>query len=296
MRFIEVSEKEMQEAMPATMRYLLQMDSHLREQYGIEIQLQDTDHVYDSLRIELYEQHANSRYIYNNQIISDIYKYAQSHCCLCGSIEDVQLPTDFNDKYQDSLLNYKCLKCRSHAESLYNGMMYDLTKYSVDQTYPIKNIKTRVITSDHKVIYKRFNELRVINGKLCILHHSSKDITDYEVVYFAGFDIGLRDANDERVYSGDVLLATMQDNRKFWGMVQKTESGWGNRFEGPNPQWGKYSLLHGFTSFPSSLAWAKSFRIIGSVYNIKYFQGGNLTEKLYEQWVQEHQSLLDNIG
>jgi hypothetical protein len=66
-------------------------------------------------------------------------------------------------------------------------------------------------------------------------------------------------------------------------------------FEGPNPQWGKYSLAHGFNTFPSSLAWAKSFRIIGSVYDIENFNGGDLTEDLYENWLYEHKSLVDQL-
>lgn len=292
MKFVYAHEADMERLMPATLKHLRQVDRQLQDDYGIGIRVDEINSRHDVIRIGYYNTTAENTDIASviqqiksdNKIDINLSEYIYTHCCVCGCQEDVKYDGFF----------YYCKRCREYNKSFYYGMLFDLRRYRNGQSQIINNIKTRLLTQDKKVIYKRFKELTIHDEKLCIPHLKNSH-TEYEDVLYAGFDLGLRDITDERVYDGDVLLATMQNNCKFWGLVQKIESGWGNRFEGPNPQWGKYSLVHGFSTFPSSLAWAKSFRIIGSVYDIENFNGGDLTEDLYENWLYEHKSLVDQL-
>lgn len=108
-----------------------------------------------------------------------------------------------------------------------------------------------------------------------------------EIVKIVGADLGLRDINDERVYTGDILLAENDEGYRFWGMVKKEKSAWKD-LAFPNPQWEDYSLLHGWGNFPSPLAHATKFKIIDSVGSIKDFDGKEVNDGHYMQWCEEN--------
>lgn len=99
----------------------------------------------------------------------------------------------------------------------------------------------------------------------------------------------LKDFFNNEVKDGDILLAITTEEKAFWGLVVKKESGWNNRFEGPNPHLGSYSLLHGWGVFPSSLAWAKKFMIIDNCLSndIKRPLIGDY-ERCYELWTEQN--------
>lgn len=96
----------------------------------------------------------------------------------------------------------------------------------------------------------------------------------------------LKDCTGKYVKDGDILMGINTQGAFFWGLVLNKPSGWGNNYEGPNPEWGQFMLIHGYSSFPSSLAWAKRFIIIDNCGNKhNRFDDYNKHSHKYERWL-----------
>lgn len=98
----------------------------------------------------------------------------------------------------------------------------------------------------------------------------------------------LKDCTGKYVKDGDILMGITKDDRFYWGLILNKPTQWSNNYEGPHPEWGQFMLIHGFTSFPSSLAWAKKFIIIdncGTDHNP--YDDYNKNSYKYEQWLNK---------
>jgi type I restriction enzyme S subunit len=92
------------------------------------------------------------------------------------------------------------------------------------------------------------------------------------------------------IYEGDILLAEDDKGRRFWGMVKVGKSGW-DISNSPSPQWDNYMLCHGWGNFPSSLAFATKFKIIGSIGTIKNYDENIHIEHCYQAWILENKDI-----
>ena len=218
----DISESLLEQDIPGTLKVLRTLSPQL-ESMGFDIEIRDTDHTFDSLRIypvarrNSVSQEYKTVYSVLNDIIANT-------CCKCGKQKDVkQCPYD--DKNDWGVCHVFCPECYQK---------------SLPTISPIP-----------------------------------KGI--------------LKDCTGKYVKDGDILMGITKDDRFNWGLVLNKPTKWGDNYEGPHPEWGKFMLIHGYTSFPSSLAWSKRFIIIdncGTDYNP--YDDYNKHSYKYEGWLDKN--------
>lgn len=250
--------------MPATIKWLEHLEASLN---GCEITLNDKDLFWDSLRII-----SNS-----TQIDDEIQKYIGTHCCLCGSTEDVKV----EEGSREWMIDIFCADCRSKREGFYARLKYLVSK---NRGHEIST-KIRIKFANGDISYCRPAELEFIDGeffKRSKLQFDGKEDSKERVI-IVGADTGLRDKNDERAYDGDIIKCSMENREYgFAGMLIKQSKPFSRG--GSHPEWERYLVCHGWGNFPSSLAMATDFEIIGNVAEIDDFKGPGPTEYDYERW------------
>lgn len=261
---------------PHTIYYLESVDEKLKSE-GIELTIRDTDDVHASI---ILDYPCNEK-----EKIADILirEYLGSHCCKCGCHGNI-----VNQQHDDDYaypLNCICEECSVKEKGFHKYIIFQIKKQSNDTSYRAKHIKLKLKIEEGKFIYRFADEVRFRNNDFVVKSNLDRDKD--EIVKIVGADLGLRDINDERVYTGDILLAENDEGHRFWGMVTKEKSGWKD-LSSPNPQWENYSLAHGWGNFPSPLSHATKFKIIDSVGSIKNFDGKEVSDGHYMQWCEEN--------
>ena len=230
---------------------------------------------------------ATNDYSINEKHLQEIHKHLENHCCKCGSQENV------TQYYFDCYLCawsgiVICEECIAKEKGLLEYLFYQIKKQSNINSYKANHIKVKLRTEDNHLIYRFAEEIWYENGKFFI--YNSLNPQKKECVKIIGQSIGLRDVSGERVYEGDIILAEDNNGIRFYGMIKKGNSGWkSDSF--PNPQWDKFMLIHGYGSFPSSLAFATKFKIIGSIGTIKNYNEDIHREHCMETWILENKDL-----
>jgi hypothetical protein len=281
MKYKYINREKLINDIPYTIKYLENIERYL----GFEIIIEETDHFYAPISL-FYSQR-----IGNEQQIKDIENHLNSHCCICGSDEDVN--TSKSREYEDYSMPLKfCGSCLAKQESPFHGLIYEIKKQTQYPSYTASHTKVRLKTEDGNFIYRFAEDIKFKDGHFVVRNDIS--LQD-EIVKIVSHSIGLRDMNGERVYEGDILLAEDNNGRRFWGMVKIGKSGW-DASNSPNPQWDNFMLCHGGGNFPSSLAFATKFKIIGTVGSIESFDGGEVSEGHYMAWlVGKEYTYFENI-
>lgn len=259
MKYVNIRRSELIKYMPATIKWVEALDSTLTNN---EIILRDTDHVYNPLHFEYANYHLKNL----NEIEELINNYIGTHCCLCGSTDEIHL-----DNPDDAIRTTFCGKCYAYRQGLYERIKYNI----------IHNIKTdinpkaRIRFASGQIYYTQLNNLTFDIQSNSIIYNG-------EQAYLIGVDFGIRDKNDERVYDGDIIICKMQDGRTFGGMILDYAS--------YNSQWSgeHFMVCHGWGNFPSPLSLAKEFTIIGHIAELSSFSGFGPSEVAFEQWLNEN--------
>lgn len=292
MKYIDIRRETLLPYMPATIRWVESLDSQIANN---EIILRDTDHAYNSLRFEFQNYNSNV-----HEIESKIYEYINTHCCLCGSIEDVQTQ-DYDPRASDAMTNTFCKKCRCKREGLYSYIVYCIERNIAPEVNP----KMRLKSMDGHIFYARpqdlirvENELRYnknsvsIKSRILSVFKSNDNIVPNKIgnltrdYYIAGIDLGIRDKNDERVYDGDVIICKDKQGHTFGGMIKQRTYDGGNGIENrPGPHSRKYVVYHGYGNFPSPLSLAAEFEIIGNIAENNNYHNDEPTETDFECWL-----------
>ena len=256
--------------MPATIKWIEMLDSSLNDN---EIILRDTDHTYDSLRFE-YTNYGSSNYQELDGLIS---KYISTHCCICGSTNEIQIDK-YDARSSDAMLNTFCGRCFSIRNGLYSRIKYNLTHNITTDINP----KTRIKFEDGQISYVRLNDLTIDKES------NIRTKKFGEKVYIVGVDLGLRDINDERVYDGDIVICRMADGRRYGGMIVDYSS--------INPQWPgeRFMVCHGYGNFPSHFSLAKEFKVIGNIGENANFLNLGPNERDFEIWLTNNQNKFDS--
>lgn len=247
----------------------------------LEIYTDDSKECYIHLRV------ITNDYRIEKKHIQEIDKHLESHCCKCGC------PNNVTQYYFDCDLCtwgniVLCEECAAKENGLQEYLFYQIKKQSNINSYKANHIKVKLITADNNIIYRFAEDIRYYNGNFVI--KNSVNPQNEEIVKIVGQSIGLRDMYGERVYEGDIILAENDKGIRFWGMIKVGNSGWKPDYF-PNPQWDKYMLIHGFGNFPSSLAFATKFKIIGSIGSIKNYDEKIRHEHCYEIWASENKNI-----
>lgn len=296
MRYVNITRQELEPHMSATLSWLEHFDHNLND---VEICLRDTDHAYESLRVELaFQQYDAAR---STEIEKIINEYVDSHCCLCGSSEGVSI-WEYDSICSSKMLNTFCKNCT--AKKLLNDQdLYSYLKYSFENNCKITmNPKIKIRFNSGEISYCRLQEIEYNNGTLhkkdvknsFYSRFRSKRLIEQNSFSIIGADTGLRDINDERAYDGDIIICKDINERKFGGMLLSRPTNWGKTGKEPNPQWFRYSVCHGYGNFPSSLSWAKNFKIVGSIGDVKVFNGFGANEVWFEKWLNENKELFND--
>ena len=98
MIYRKITRQELEPYMGATLNWLERLDKTLE---SAEIVIRDTDHVYNSLRIE-FSNYSDLDKVHKIERIID--QYINTHCCLCGSTYGVRL-VPYDDKASSDILN-----------------------------------------------------------------------------------------------------------------------------------------------------------------------------------------------
>lgn len=276
MKYKYINREALIKKIPYAIKYLENIERYL----NFDIIIEETDHFYAPIRLSY------SPCIGNEQQIKDIEEHLYTHCCICGSNEEVDVSQ--SREYEDFGLPLRfCGHCLAKQESPFLGLVYEIKKQSKDPSYKASHTKVRLKTEDGNFIYRFAEDIRFENDHFVIKNNVD---SQYEVVKIVSHSIGLRDIDGERVYEGDILLAEGIDGRRFYGMVKVGKAGWDTRTS-PNPQWDNYMLCHDWQTFPSSLAFAIKFKIIGTVGSLKNFEGGEVCVGHYMGWWEENKHI-----
>lgn len=287
MIYKNITRQELEPYMSATLVWLENFDKTLE---STEIVIRDTDHVYNSLRIE-FSNYSNLDKVHEIEKIID--RYINTHCCLCGSTYGVRL-VPYDDKASSEILNIFCKNCAAELEFKNQGL-YGYLKFCIENDCSFRlNPKLRIKYKSGEISYCRLQDINYKEGNLFLDNGNPKKgwfnrtlgLLDKDDIYIVGADTGLRDINDERAYDGDIIICTTKDRKRFGGMLLTGPSGWSNRNVGPNPKWGTYRVCHGVGNLPSSLAWAQNFQIIGGVGDLSNFNGFGPDERWFEEWIR----------
>lgn len=270
MKYIDISRTELLKYMPATIQWVEAYDRNLMD---TEIILRDTDHTYESLRFEL----RNYKIHNYDSILRELYQYVATHCCKCGSSDEIQID-EYDARSSDAMLNTFCGRCFSIKKGLYPRIRYNLTHNITTDINP----KTRVKSEDGHISYVRLNDLSIDEKSDIRMKKSGQK------VYIVGVDLGLRDMNDERVYDGDIVICKMADGRRFGGMILDYSS--------RNTQWPgeRFMIAHGYGNLPSHFSLAKEFIIIGNVGENSSFSNLGPNEEDFEIWLRNNQEKFDS--
>ena len=263
MKYVDISKSELIKYMPATINWIEALEATLKSE---EIILRATDHAYESLRF--YCSHPEIETLINN--------YIRTHCCLCGSTDEIQLG-EYDAHASNAMLNSFCGKCYAYRQGI-----YELIKYNI--THCIKadiNPKARIKSIPGIISYSRVNDITFDNQSNNIITHNR------ERAYLIGVDLGIRDKNDERAYDGDIVICESQDGRLFGGMLLDNAS------YNPRSHRERFIVCHGYGNFPTPLSLAKVFTIIGNIGECSSFDGFGPSEGAFEQWLLENREKFD---
>ena len=206
MKFEQTKREYWMEEIPHIIEYLEKVDRSLNN--GIELVVRDTDHHYSSLC--LCYRNIDS---FPHDLDKQICDYSTSHCCICGGTEQLQradiLGYDFKWVYgYPPFAPYVCINCYEHrgrkTMSYDNFIKMQLQRQSTEQGYKAWHIKLRLYTKNGNIIYRFADEVFIKDG--CYTIKDKRDPNINEFVDIIGIDTGKRDVNDERIYSGDILL------------------------------------------------------------------------------------------
>ena len=265
MKYKDISRTELLKYMPATIKWVEAYDSSLTD---TEIILRDTDHAYESLRFELSNHQAQ-----NNSILGDIYHYVATHCCLCGSCDEIQID-EYDARASDAMLNTFCGRCFSIKKGVYSRIKYNLRHNITTDINP----KTRIKFEDGHISYVRLYDLSMDEQSNVRMKKNGKK------VYIVGVDLGGSRIIKKKIYDGDIVICTMADSSRFGGMIVD--------FPSINPQWHgeRFMICHGYGNLASPLSAANVFEIIGNVGEFSGFNGFGPSEDFFEQWFNENQN------
>jgi hypothetical protein len=254
---------------PALFPKLIELD-HVIQQYGFEITLRDSDHTYDSFRYGVNQigNYDASKLEEQCVLKEKIEEMISSTCCQCGSDFHVSLDEHYDARYDSSIFNNKCLLCQAKNEQ--NDGFKRVLKYAMANTFAQKEnkiiqlpqIKVRLLNSHNDIFHDYLQNLFVNEDTFIV----SNKYNVCEPVKYAGMSLGVRDVNGERLYEGDLVVATRaEDGRQFWGMAYLEANKWGNHPH-KNPLIPMDIMIeHGNNNFPSPLTWAGSFKIVGNI-------------------------------
>lgn len=108
--------------MPHTLSYLEGVDYKL-QQLGAELIIRDSDHRWGSLQLGF---RGNLDFEQQRQIEEQIKNYTESHCCLCGSSNDVSISRDYDTElYGGSFVPFLCAECQAKEDGPYNHVVHD---------------------------------------------------------------------------------------------------------------------------------------------------------------------------
>lgn len=212
MRYEQTSRELLMGTIPHTIAYLESFDQMIAN--GIELVIRDTDHMHASLRLEF--RNSNG---FPFEIYKQICDYAASHCCICGSTYKLQIA---NDKlgydlwwtYGDPpFVPYVCMNCYERLYRMkmpYNKFVeLQIHRQSTELDYKAWHIKLRLQTMEGQVLYRFADDVLITNGHYVI--KDKRNPTNHEIVNLIGIDTGLRDINDERIFSGDILIMEIEN-------------------------------------------------------------------------------------
>lgn len=251
---------------PALYQQLVEIDKQI-QQRGFEISIRNTDHYYESFRWEIVQRlYDKDKATEQYGLYEFIKKSVSSTCCQCGSNFHVSLE-HYDDRYDSSIFHNKCILCQAKGEKLgYKRILKFVEANTIakkeKQIIDLPKIKLRLVNEDNHIFFSFLQNLYIDGGSLIL----SNQYDAHEKVKYAGMSLGARDINGERLYEGDLVVATLAENgRLYWGMAYKGENNWGTqRYQNPMIP-NDIMIEHGINDFPSPLAWARSFKIVGNV-------------------------------
>lgn len=269
---------------PHIINYLETIDSRLS---NVELVIRDSDHMWHSLRLESEGELSSNLY-------EEICNYTETHCCICGSNYRVHRK---DVGFYDCKMNYDhqmygdppfyinvCINC---FEKLYGNMVdaNTLVKFQIKRhteegkNYNAPHKKIRLLTADGHIVYRFLKQIYAEDDKYFITPRSlesqntaSTSACDFhnlkEPVTILGVDTGKRDINDERIFTGDVLLVKHKLFDRKW-LAEMIGSPRGIKGQDDNTYyWGLYDGHN----FPSPFSEFSSVEIVGYLSNESIFE------------------------
>ena len=154
----------------------------------IYIIIEETDHFYAPISL-FYSQR-----IGNEQQIKDIENHLNSHCCICGSDEDVN--TSKSREYEDYSMPLKfCGSCLAKQESPFHGLIYEIKKQTQFPSYTASHTKVRLKTEDGNFIYRFAEDIKfkdghfVVRNDISLYYWKSKSDAEIDFILYNKKDL-----------------------------------------------------------------------------------------------------------
>lgn len=279
MNFIDINRTIIEE-FPHTYDWLKDFEKVIMND-NCEIIIRDTDHRYDSIRVEVLSRSGDhdTSWKYNTQI----WNYINTHCCKCGSAKGVKTIGEY------TLCSTVCSDCAEILKIKGVPIVGPETQLipGLKHQSKIPIVKCRLKAVDGHLFYKYSNELYYHDEQYKVRNGSSE-----ETVILSGVYTGLRDWKGERIYTGDIVLAEDSDKRKFWGLIMFGNP-WGKSDRNISPQWNGFCLAHGWNSFPSALCWASRIEVVGNVVQNNEYVGPIPSDNDYESYCASHNEIYE---
>ena len=284
MKYICTDREYLIKEIPHIINYLETIDSRLT---NVELVIRDSDHMWHSLRLES-----------EGELTADLYEeicnYTETHCCICGSnyrvhgkdvgFYDCKISYDYQMYGDPPFYTNVCINC---FEKLYRNdveadtlVKFQIKRYTEEgEVYNAPHKKIRLHTADGHIVYRFLKQIYAEGDKYFITPRSleSKKIEsisahDYhnlkEPVTIIGVDTGKRDINDERIFTGDILLVKhKQFDRKWLAKMIGSPRGIRGK-DGNTHYWG----LDDGHNFPAPFSEFSSVEIVGYMGNESIFE------------------------
>lgn len=280
MKYVGVNRAEIVDFIPYTIEYLENIDRGLS---NAELIIRDADSSYWDLRLE-------EDGVLPPNLYGDICRHTNTHCCKCGSdynVRKVDVGLGLWATYaSDGVSPFDTRLCANCHEELYREKVdaVSLVKFQIKRCteegngYRAPHKKVRLLTADEHVVYRFVDEISVVGEKYFITQkgqESKKNLLSFikslfytkrEVVTILGVDTGKRDINDERIFTGDVLLVKhKQFERKLFAEMQGFYNTCSSKLnESPQKH---YWWLYDGENFPTPFSEFTSVEVVGYLCN-----------------------------
>lgn len=296
MKYKEIKRESLVDMIPYTISYIEKIDQGL---LGCELVIRDAD----------WQMVLESEGDEPTTLYKEICTHTNTHCCKCGSdylVRKVDVGLGLWESYaNDGMSPFDTRLCADCHEKLYrdNVDAITLVKFQIKRCteegdkYKAPHKKVRLLTTDGHIVYRFVDEISVVGEEYFITprnQESKKGIFSSikslfqpkrEVVTILGVDTGKRDINDERIFTGDVVLVKQHLDQYEWTWITDVLVHQGSCIDANNNHIKHSWWVSNGWEFPIPFCYLTSIEILGYLMN-----------ESVDQWLDRNREIKEKLS